>query len=375
MKNSRSGYLSSPSIAVALLGVAALAWFAWAAISSPQQLHDAGAKSRPVDTRSALGAEEQAQIELFRAVSPSVAHITTRAVAVDRYSMRATEVPSGTGSGFLWDEDGHIVTNYHVVANARSALVTLDDQETYEAELVGVDPSYDIAVLRIDPASKGARPIRIGSSKELVVGQKAFAIGNPFGLDHTLSAGVVSGLDREITSPDGTTIRGVIQTDAAINPGTSGGPLLDSSGRLIGMNTAIASPSGASAGIGFAVPVDTINRIVPRLIRGQRTMMPRIGIRAAPANVARSLGVEGVVIGDVERGMGADAAGLRALQVDNRGRAVAVDVITHLAGEPVRSVSDMHEILSRYEAGDTIDVEILRDGQAKHVDVKLSAGA
>ncbi len=374
MNSPRSGYLSSPSIAVMVLGLAGLCWLTWSAVVTPQGLHDPGAKSRPVDARKELGAEERAQIELFRAASPSVAHITTRAVAVDRFSMRATEVPSGTGSGFVWDDRGYIVTNYHVIANARSALVTLDDQAMYEAELVGADSSYDIAVLKIDPSSVDLKPIAVGSSKELLVGQKSFAIGNPFGLDHTFSAGVVSGLDREITSPDGTTIRGVIQTDAAINPGNSGGPLLDSAGRLIGMNTAIASPSGASAGVGFAVPVDTINRIVPRLIRGQRTSMPRIGIRAAPAEVARRLGVEGVVVGDVERGMGADAAGLRPLQVDRGGRAVGVDVITKLAGESVRSVSDMHEILSRYEAGDTIDVDLLRDGKEEQVRVRLSGG-
>jgi S1-C subfamily serine protease len=374
MNSSRNGYLSSPSVAFALVGVAAVAWLAWSAVQTGTDPHDPGAKSRPVDTRIDLGPAERAQIELFRNASPSVAHITTRTLTVDRFSMRATEVPSGTGSGFVWDDHGYIVTNFHVVANARSALVTLDTQEVYEADLVGGDPSYDIAVLHIPPGSASLKPIAIGTSKDLLVGQETFAIGNPFGLDHTLSTGVVSGLDREINAPDGSVIRGVIQTDAAINPGNSGGPLLDSAGRLIGMNTAIASPSGANSGIGFAVPVDTINRIVPRLIRGQRTNMPILGIRAAPAEVARALDVDGVVVGDVEQGLGADTAGLRPMQVDGRGRAVGFDAITRVGGIPVHSLGDLHEVLSHYEAGDMVDVDILRDGKESQVQVRLSGG-
>jgi len=375
MSSPRTGIVPSPSTAVSLVGIATLAWFGWKALSTQGDPSSPPVESRGVDARGDLAADERAQIELFRAASPSVAHITTRAVAVDRFLMRATEVPSGTGSGFVWDDRGYVVTNYHVIANARSAYVTLDSQQNYEAELVGFDSSYDIAVLRIKAPAKTLRPIPVGSSNDLLVGQKTFAIGNPFGLDHTLSTGVVSGLDREITAPDGNTIRGVIQTDAAINPGNSGGPLLDSAGRLIGMNTAIASPSGASAGIGFAVPVDTINRIVPRLMGGKRPAPPRLGIRAAPGEVARMLRVDGVVIGDVEKGMGADAAGLRSMRFDERGRPVGVDVITHVEGEKVSTLGDLLDVLSRFEAGDTVNLDVLRDGDKTSVKVRLSGGA
>jgi S1-C subfamily serine protease len=374
MNSSHSAFGSSLPVAALLFGVAGLAWFGWNAATSQRGVRDPQARPRVVDARGDLAADERAQIELFRAASPSVAHITTRAVAVDRFLMRATEVPSGTGSGFVWDDRGHVVTNFHVVANARSAFVTLDSQETFEAELVGVDASYDIAVLRIEAPAGRLKPIPVGISKDLLVGQKAFAIGNPFGLDHTLSTGVVSGLDREITAPDGGAIRGVIQTDAAINPGNSGGPLLDSAGRLIGMNTAIASASGTSSGVGFAVPVDTINRIVPRLIRGQKSSPPRLGIRAAPAEVARLLRVEGVVVGDVEKGLGADMAGLRAMQFDGRGQPIGVDVITRVAGEGVGSLGDLTDVLSRFEAGDTVDVGMLRNGEKTSVKVRLSGG-
>ncbi len=374
MNSSHNAFGSSLPVAVVLFGVAGLAWFGWNAVSPQRGARDEQAKPRVVDARGDLAADERTQIELFRAASPSVAHITTRAVAVDRFLMRATEVPSGTGSGFVWDDRGYVVTNYHVVANARSAFVTLNSRENFEAELVGVDPSYDIAVLRIGAPAGSLKPIPVGTSKDLLVGQKAFAIGNPFGLDHTLSTGVVSGLDREITAPDGGAIRGVIQTDAAINPGNSGGPLLDSAGRLIGMNTAIASPSGASAGIGFAVPVDTINRIVPRLIRGAKSSPPRLGIRAAPAEVARLLRVEGVVVGDVEKGMGADTAGLQPMRFDERGQPTGVDVITRVAGEDVRSLGDLTDVLSRFEAGDTVDVDLLRNGEKASVKVRLSGG-
>ena len=229
-------------------------------------------------------------------------------------------------------------------------------------------------MLKIDAPKGVLRAIAVGTSSDLQVGQNTYAIGNPFGLDHTLSTGVVSGLDREITAPDGSTIRGVIQTDAAINPGNSGGPLLDSAGRLVGMNTAIASPSGGSAGIGFAVPVDAINRIVPRLIRGQTASPPRIGIRAAPAEYARLLGVEGVVVAEVEPGMGAAAAGLRPLQFDPRGRPVAVDVIQRVAGQEVRSIGDMHDVLFGFQPGDSVELEVLRDGEAQRVTVRLAGG-
>jgi S1-C subfamily serine protease len=374
MSMQRIGFWPTSTHVLLLLAAAGAGWFAWRTAFGVAPVNDPAARPRVVDARSDLSAGERSQIELFKSASPSVAHITTRSLAVDRFSMRALEVPSGTGSGFVWDDRGYVVTNYHVVANARSAFVTFGSRDSYEASLVGADPSYDVAVLKIDAPKGVLRPIAVGTSKDLLVGQNTYAIGNPFGLDHTLSTGVVSGLDREITAPDGSTIRGVIQTDAAINPGNSGGPLLDSAGRLIGMNTAIASPSGGSAGIGFAVPVDAINRIVPRLIRGQTASPPRIGIRAAPAEYARLLGVEGVVVAEVEPGMGAAAAGLRPLQFDPRGRPLAVDVIQRVAGQEVRSIGDMHDLLFGFQPGDSVEIEYLRDGESERATVRLAGG-
>jgi S1-C subfamily serine protease len=226
---------------------------------------------RVVTARGDLAAEEKANIELFRQASPSVVYITVLSRRLDAFSLNVYEIPEGTGSGFIWDDQGHIITNFHVIRNAQAAQVTLADHSTYNAGLVGIAPNKDLAVLKIDAPKKLLRPLPIGTSHDLVVGQKTFAIGNPFGLDQTLTTGVVSALGREIRSATRQPIAGVIQTDAAINPGNSGGPLLDSAGRLIGVNTAIYSPSGAYAGIGFAIPVDTVNEVIPLLIRQGKT--------------------------------------------------------------------------------------------------------
>ncbi len=375
MSSTRTPIVTVTPVAILGLALVGAVWggLKLAAPTLQRGIHDVGAVPRQIDPRAVMAADEQAQIDLFRAASPSVCHITTRALAMDRFQMRATEVPRGTGSGFVWDARGYIVTNFHVIAGANSAYVTLDSQEIYEAKLVGADPSFDIAVLKIDPPA-GLRALALGKSSDLQVGQNSFAIGNPFGLDHTLSTGVVSGLDREIESPNGNAIRGVIQTDAAINPGNSGGPLLDSSGRLIGMNTAIASPSGANAGIGFAVPVDTINRVVPRLIQKGAFSPPRLGIRAAPAEVSRALKVDGVVVGGVEPGLGAEEAGLRPLRLDSRGVPTGLDVITAVEGQRVRSLGELLEALSLHDAGETVDVQLLRDGKQELVRVRLSGG-
>jgi S1-C subfamily serine protease len=232
---------------------------------------EANAVPRVVTPRGDLAEEEKATIELFRQASKSVVYITAIALRRDAFSLNVYEIPEGTGSGFMWDEEGHIVTNYHVIRTANGCQVTLADNSTYSAELVGAAPAKDLAVLRIDAPKRLLRPIPVGTSRDLLVGQKVFAIGNPFGLDQTLTTGVISALNREIQSVARQPIQGVIQTDAAINPGNSGGPLLDSAGRLIGVNTAIFSPSGAYAGIGFAIPVDTVNEVVPKLIQqGQK---------------------------------------------------------------------------------------------------------
>ncbi len=261
-----------------LLAAAATALPAWARTE---------AAPRAVAPRGPLAADELANVELFRRTSPSVVHITTLETQRDFFSRATQEVPRGTGTGFVWDGDGHIVTNYHVIQGASAARVTLADQSTHKASLVGFFADRDLAVLKIEVPR--LPPIPLGTSRDLLVGQRVYAIGNPFGLDQTLTTGIVSALNREIESFNSRTIRGVIQTDAAINPGNSGGPLLDSAGRLIGVNTQIASPSGASAGIGFAIPVDEVNRIVPRLIRDGRFVRPALGVTSGPPELSRAL--------------------------------------------------------------------------------------
>ncbi|MDE1948336.1 MAG: trypsin-like peptidase domain-containing protein, partial [Burkholderiales bacterium] len=282
-----------------------------AALALPGLARTESAAPRMVAPRGALLPEEQNNIEVFRRISPSVVHITTLEVQRDFFSLNTQQVPSGTGTGFVWDDEGHIVTNFHVIQGASAARVTLADQTTHKASLVGAFPDRDLAVLKIDAPRDKLPPIPLGSSRDLVVGQKVYAIGNPFGLDQTLTTGIVSALNREIDSFNQRTIRGVIQTDAAINPGNSGGPLLDSAGRLIGVNTQIASPSGASAGIGFAIPVDEVNRIVPRLIRDGRFVRPSLGISAGPPSLQKALGVpKGVVLVQVVPNGPAARAGL-----------------------------------------------------------------
>ena len=330
---------------------------------------------RAVAPRAALGAEELAHIALFRKASPSVVHITTLETQRDFFSLTVPEVPRGTGTGFVWDESGHIVTNFHVIQGGSGARVTLADQSTHAAKLVGAFPDRDLAVLQIDvPASK-LPPIALGSSKDLQVGQRVYAIGNPFGLDQSLTTGIVSALNREIESFNQRTIRGVIQTDAAINPGNSGGPLLDSAGRLIGVNTQIASPSGASAGIGFAIPADEVNRIVPRLIRDGRYVRPTIGVAAAQPALNRVLKLpKGVALLQVSAAGPAARAGLQAFRRASNGDIVPGDVITAINDEPVADLDDMLVQLERRQPGDSVTLSLWRDGKARKQTVTLAAG-
>src|SRR5512140_509566 len=267
---------------------------------------------RPVAQRpdDRLGADEQSSIDVFSKFSRSVVHITSLETHRDRMTLDVTEIPQGTGSGFVWDQDGHIVTNFHVVQMGDRASVTLNDNSTYPATIVGTAPDKDIAVLHIDAPPQKLLPLPIGQSAMLKVGQKVLAIGNPFGLDQTLTTGVISGLGRQIKSVTQRDIFDVIQTDASINPGNSGGPLLDSSGRLIGINTAIYSPSGANAGIGFAVPVDTINAIVPQLLKNGKITRPGLGINLAGDAVAQHYHIDGVIVMQVAPGGAADTAGI-----------------------------------------------------------------
>jgi S1-C subfamily serine protease len=338
---------------------------------------DVSAEMRPVTPRGDLTELERTNIRIYKENAPSVVHITTLVVRSSLFSN--SEVPEGTGSGFLWDENGHIVTNYHVVRNADAANVTLADQTTYKAYFVGGAPEKDIAVLYIEAPKSKLRPILVGSSHDLQVGQLTYAIGNPFGLDQTLTTGVVSALNREIESVvKGKPIRGVIQTDAAINPGNSGGPLLDSSGRLIGMNTAIYSPSGSSAGIGFAIPVDSVNETVTDLIRkghvvpSQKTSKPGLGVQVASDALAQQIGSpRGATITRVLPGSAAARAGLLAAARDQDGNVVLGDVIVAIDGKPIVKVDDLFKLLKEHKVGDEVTLDMIRDGQKIQKQVTL----
>jgi S1-C subfamily serine protease len=336
-------------------------------------LNDPRAMPRVVAARGELFADEKSTINLFKQASPSVVHITAITVQRDFFSLNLYQIPEGTGSGFVWDANGNIITNFHVIQNADVAQVTLADQSIWKARRVGVAPDKDIAVLRIDAPANRLRPIPLGTSKELQVGQSVFAIGNPFGLDQSLTTGVISALGREIESVTRRPIQGVVQTDAAINPGNSGGPLLDSAGRLIGVNTAIYSPSGASAGIGFAIPVDTVNRIVPELIRSGKVTRPGLGIQTAEEQIAERLGVNGVLVVDVAPGGAAAKAGIRPTRREASGRVRLGDVITAVDGNKIESPNELFLALEKYRVGDAINLTLLRDGKSVQTKITLEA--
>jgi S1-C subfamily serine protease len=333
---------------------------------------DPDAQPRPVTPRGDLTELEKTNISIYKRNRDSVVHITTLAVRSDSFHLNVQEVPEGTGSGFFWDEKGHIVTNFHVVRNADAANVTLADGTTYKARLVGGAHDKDLAVLHIAAPSGKIKPVLVGSSEDLQVGQLVYAIGNPFGLDQTLTTGIVSAVGREIQSVEkGVPIKNVIQTDAAINPGNSGGPLLDSAGRLIGVNTAIYSPSGSSAGIGFAIPVDEVNRVVPQLIRHGKVVRPGLGIQVAADQLAKRLGVKGVLIVRTLPDSPAQKAGLRSTKRDENGEVVLGDVITALDGKPVRKTNDLFSLLGKYGVGDEVTLDVVRDGQTTQVKATL----
>ena len=329
---------------------------------------------QPAPLPEGLTSEEVRDIEVFRRASKSVAFITTLALRRDFWSMDVLQIPQGSGSGFVWGDQGHIVTNYHVIQEGNRFQVTLADQTEWDAELVGVAPSKDLAVLRIEDGGEHLHPLDLGTSRSLVVGQRVLAIGNPFGLDHTLTTGVISALGRELRSPSGRVIRDVVQTDAAINPGNSGGPLLDSSGRLVGVNTAIFSPSGTSAGIGFAVPVDTVRRLVPQLIEHGQPIQPGIGIVPVPDHWADRIGVTGVIIRSVARGSQAERAGLAGLQRDRRGRIALGDRIIAVDQDPVEDLDDLLFEFEDAGVGSTVELTVA-DGKnrERRVEVTLEA--
>ena len=335
------------------------------------------AQPRPVTPRGELFADEKANIRLFENSRNSVVYITTRAQVQDLWSRDIMSVPRGTGSGFIWDEYGHIVTNYHVIEDASEATVRLSNGKDYQATLVGSSQLHDIAVLKIKVSQKFSPPLPIGTSHDLRVGQKVFAIGNPFGLDWTLTNGIVSALNRSLTEENGNTVEHLIQTNAAINPGNSGGPLLDSAGRLIGINTAIYSPSGAYAGIGFAVPVDTVNRVVPQLISKGKYTRAALGIgidEDINQRLTDLLQIKGVVILNVPHGTAAAAAGLHGVITTRDGSIIPGDIITAIEGKPVDSVSKLVARLDDFRVGDKIRLTVLRQGKSREVPVILQAG-
>jgi protease Do-like 1, chloroplastic len=324
-------------------------------------------------TAQALTADERATIALFEQASPAVVYITTLAMRRDFFTLNVAEIPQGTGSGFVWDEQGHIVTNFHVIQEADRAQVTLADRTTWDATLVGVAPTKDLAVLHIDAPAGKLRPLPVGSSEDLRVGQSVLAIGDPFGLDQTLTTGVISALGREIESVAQLPIRNVIQTDAAINPGNSGGPLLDSSGRLIGVNTAIYSPSGAYAGIGFSIPVDTVKWVVPELIAHGKLRRPSLGIELASPQVSERLGVQGALVIAVQPGSGAERAGILPTRRNRQGVIELGDVIVEVEDTPIRSNNDLLLALERRRPGDTVTLGVLRAGKTVRLRAQLDA--
>lgn len=322
---------------------------------------------------SELGADERTTITVFERATKSVVFISNTAIQQDIWSLNVMEVPQGSGSGFIWSKQGHIVTNFHVIYGADAIKVTLADRSEHQAKLVGADPDHDLAVLQIQISDGQVEPMAIGSSHDLRVGQKVLAIGNPFGLDHTLTTGVVSALGRTIKSMSNRTIEGVVQTDAAINPGNSGGPLLDSAGRLIGVNTQIVSPSGAYAGIGFAVPVDTVNRIVPELIKYGKLIRPGLGVSLVPDAMAKRWGIKGVIIGKVTRGGAADRAGLKGARETMTGQIQLGDILVAVSGKTVTTIDDLMDAMEEHKIGDHVTVEILRGNRREKVSVTLQA--
>jgi len=319
--------------------------------------------------------EEQVNISIFKNNVDKVVNVSTIIKRSNGFFMDETQIPAGAGTGFVWSQDGHIVTNYHVVQNGNEFLISFhNDKNTYNAKLVGVEPKKDIAVLKLIKSPSNLSPISLGSSSELNVGQKTFAIGNPFGLDHTMTTGIVSAVGRKVEGIGGVKIHDMIQTDAAINPGNSGGPLLDSKGRLIGMNTQILSGSGTSSGVGFAVPVNTIKRIVPQIIKHGKVIRPGLGIILLPDHIKYRFRIEkGIVISSVAENSTAEKAGLQGITQDQWGRVYIGDVILKIAGTEVNTFDDIYHALDRFKIGDVVEVEFLREEKVKKIKLTLDA--
>ncbi|MEQ9464511.1 MAG: trypsin-like peptidase domain-containing protein [Haliea sp.] len=330
------------------------------------------AATAAVDYLSFATEDEANSTEIFRKASPAVVFVTNKALRRDLFSLNVHEIPRGSGSGFVWDNSGLIVTNYHVIAGAHRLTVTLQDQTEFDAAVIGVAPEKDLAVLRIENPPASLTKLPVGDSSELSVGRKVLAIGNPFGLDTTLTTGVISALGREIRAPGNRTIRGVIQTDAAINPGNSGGPLLNSLGQLVGVNTAIYSPSGASAGIGFAIPVNTVKEVVPQLISYGRMLRPIMGLELASDSWIRRYRIKGLPVVRVFQGLPADRAGIRGAYRNTRGEILLGDIIVAVNGKPVRSNDDYLSLLEAQQPGDRVTVTLRNGDEQREVSVTLT---
>jgi S1-C subfamily serine protease len=371
-----------PTVLVVLLflvvGVA-LIWRLWPSfertIGGKHEVRgDPTAAPRPITKAGPLGAEEQATIDLYTRSKDSVVNVMSSKVFGSQLSLKPQEVPQGTGTGFVWDEKGRIVTNHHVVEGADRVRVTFADQSTANVYQVNSDPDKDLAVLWTDAPNDHLKPLPIGESGKLQVGQRVYAIGNPYGLDETLTSGIISALGRSMESSTNRTIRGVIQTDAAINPGNSGGPLLDSSGRVIGVNAAILSRTGSWAGIGFAIPIDEVNRVVPRLIRYEKQVRPTLGISIAPDQFTKKKAIEGVLVVEVSPGGPAEKAAIRPTRRNADGDLVLGDVIVAIDDHKVRTIDDLYSALETHTVGDTVTVSVLRDEETQQLNATLGAG-
>ena len=358
-----------------LLGTGFLAGMSWKNTEDSTQLSPINENTTNTNSLptlpDGLTPSELSTIKLFEAACPSVCFITTSNVRRDYWTMNVTEVPRGTGSAFIWDKEGHIITNYHVIKGADKATVTLNDRSTWEASLIGAAPEKDLAVLKIDAPLDILIPIKKGYSGNLLVGQSVYAIGNPFGLDQTLTTGIISALGREISSASGVPIKDVIQTDAAINPGNSGGPLLNSSGALIAVNTAIYSPSGAYAGIGFSIPADVVNWVVPDLIKYGKINRPTLGLELASERIMRQLDVEGVLVLHVAQGGVAEKAGVRPTYRNRQGRIELGDILVSIDDFPIRNKNDLLLTLEKYKPDNTVTLTLIRNEKNITLDVQL----
>ena len=359
------------------VGLAAVVVIGWAlSLAQPASGQQKGqTKSANADRdragKAGLLPSELNTIEVVGAWADRVVNVSSVRVTRD-FFFDIREIPSGTGTGFLWDSVGHIVTNFHVVDKANRLLVTMKDGTTLAAKRVGGEPRKDIAVLKVNlPKNMKVEAIRLANSTLIRVGQKAIAIGSPFGLDQTVTQGIVSAMGRTVPGYGNVTIRDMIQTDASINPGNSGGPLLDSRGQLVGMNTAIFSQSGASAGIGFAVPSNTIERIVGQIIRFGRVRQPGLGITTFNDAVAERLGIEGVIIQNVAPGGPAEKAGLRGTERTRAGELILGDVIVRIAKERITSFDDLYNVLDKRRIGEIVEVTIRRGQKLKRARLRL----